>query len=159
MIRKFCLVWMMVLALILSQLSWSQGEYLNEEAWAFLDSANSLFEQAFRDAAQGVTKENAQQYVLSLNQLYSATNGLELALRERQGAFQQAGQTVPLDLSYLVTAISALGSGISALADYYQQLQSPMAMPGVLQNNLRIAQLNSTIYWLALSLYQEKAEP
>lgn len=157
MIRKLGLVWLVVLALTQTQLSLAQGDYLNAEAWAFLENANMLFEQAFRDASQGVTGQNAQQYVLSLGQLYAATNGLELALRERQASFQQASQAVPQDLSYLVTAISSLGSGLSALADYYQQLQSPMAMPGILQNNLRIAQLNSTIYWLSLALYQEKA--
>lgn len=157
MIRKLALPLITALIFALNTLGFSQGEYLNAEAWTFLDNANKLFEQAFRDASQGVTGQNAQQYVLSLGQLYVATNGLELALRERQSSFQQTGQAVPLDLSYLVTAISSLGSGLSSLSDYYQQLQSPMAMPGVLQNNLRIAQLNSTIYWLSLSLYKEKA--
>lgn len=138
-------------------LSFAQDEYLDAEAWAFLTNANGAFELAFSDATRGVTAIQAQQYVLNLTQLYGLTSTLENALRQRQSQIQQTGQEVPLDLVYLVTSLGALGSGLSSLTDYYQQIQSPLANAGSLQNSLRIAQLNNTIYWLSRTMYFDKA--
>jgi len=82
---------------------------------------------------------------------------LESDLRRLQAEYQETTQTIPYDLIYLTTSVGALSSGMSALTDYYQQLQTGRADAINLQTSLRLAHLNNTIYWLSFTLYLEKA--
>ena len=117
---------------------------------------------AENDGSVKVTKLNvdeasqtAQQYALALNQLFVTGQALEKDLQTKQVSLQTDGKKTPASLLYVITAVSALNSGLSTLADFYQQVQSPMATPSDLQNQLRIVQLNNTIYWLAITLYYD----
>lgn len=153
------LICIIILSLIsFFSLSNAQNDYLDEAGWDWLNNSSSFFDQAFATASAGnVPAQIAQQYTITLTQLFQTSLALESDLRRLQGSYQEDTNTIPYDLIYLTTAVGALSSGMSALTDYYQQLQSARAEPINLQTSLRLAHLNSTIYWLSYTLYLEKA--
>lgn len=146
------------LLIIISSATQAQNTYLDEAGWEWFSNSSQFFDQAFVLASSGtVPTAIAQQYTVTLTQLFEASSALESDLRGLQSQYQQSSSSVPFDLIYLTTSVGALSSAISSLTDYYQQLQPGPADPVNLQNSLRLAQLNNTIYWLSLTLYYEKS--
>ena len=159
LVNKSLISFLILLAGLLASLTYAQNEYLDEAGWEWFNNSSQFFNQAFSMASTGaVPTAISQQYSVTLTQLFEASVALESDLRDLQGQYQQTTGTIPFDLVYLTTSVGALSSAISSLTDYYQQLQSPTDDPINLQNALRLAHLNNTIYWLSLTLYYEKSQ-